>query len=140
MSISLATLDIVSPVWRNVTEQQASTTCKPRKHDPSASARVFPCSLVISSATLLWTNERKTRSMERVKVKINHTIFFLIKSWKRNMICCRWSIVVFDHVRNVSLQLSTASFISAVVDFGTRPMTSLVDWKWNQCKLCMIQP
>jgi len=51
--MSFATLCIVSPVCKNVTEQHDSTTCKPRNVEPSASAMVLPCSLEIFSAILL---------------------------------------------------------------------------------------
>jgi hypothetical protein len=35
-------------------------------------------------------------------------------------------MVVLDQLRNASLQLSTASIISALVLFGTKPITSFV--------------
>lgn len=40
-------------------------------------------------------------------------------------------MVVFDQVRNVSLQFATASFISARVVFGTKLITSLVAYADN---------
>ena len=47
------------------------------------------------------------------------TMFLLMMSWYRNIICCLDNIESCDHVLNASFAAATASSISVFVDFGT---------------------
>ena len=65
-------------------------------------------------------------------------MFSLINCCNLNMICCLNIGVVLDQVLKAWEQLSTASFISAWVDFGTKPMSSLVAGLYkSMCSLAL---
>lgn len=87
-------------------EQQCSTTCNPLVTSPSASAKVLPCSMVISPAMSFRC--------------------FLINSWYLNMIPCLWRGDVLLQDRYALVAAATAAVISSWVEQGTLVTTSLV--------------
>mmetsp|Transcript_108572 Transcript_108572/g.324663 ORF Transcript_108572/g.324663 Transcript_108572/m.324663 type:complete len:403 (+) Transcript_108572:517-1725(+) len=106
VSTSDATCSDISPAWMAAMLQLFSTTSRPRKTSPLASAIVLPCSFVmILASSSVWSR---------------------IRSAYLNMM--RWRAVTGTSRQDLkaSLAISTACRISSGVDWGTLATTSLV--------------
>mmetsp|Transcript_28350 Transcript_28350/g.92588 ORF Transcript_28350/g.92588 Transcript_28350/m.92588 type:complete len:315 (-) Transcript_28350:127-1071(-) len=106
VSIRLLTFSTSSPITMFPIPQACSTTSRPRKTSPRASASVFPCS--------------------RVMLAESSSMCSRMIPWSLNMTRCLVETGVRRHATNASFALSTARLSSAAVASGTRVTTSCV--------------
>eukprot|EP00698_Gefionella_okellyi_P013677 TRINITY_DN3763_c0_g1_i1.p1 TRINITY_DN3763_c0_g1~~TRINITY_DN3763_c0_g1_i1.p1 ORF type:complete len:705 (-),score=165.84 TRINITY_DN3763_c0_g1_i1:76-2190(-) len=105
-SMSLDTLPTVSPIINDGMLNVCSTTSRPRKTSPCASAKVLPCSVVIDSANASMLS------------RISCAYFIMTRA--------RLETLVFDHLSKAFAAAVTASCISASVHCGTSVNSSCV--------------
>ncbi len=65
-----ATCSRCSPIWMVPTEHECSTTSRPRKTSPSASASVLPCSWVRHSASFFMSRRMSSWSLSITRTRV----------------------------------------------------------------------